>query len=102
MGGGNAQKSAMSRSKNADKAALAGRGGGGAAGMEKRSGGDMGSAMAIAQVSVFAGDALGMGGFCSFFASSSPSSFSALSSSSLSLSESSPSLTEEREQNYCE
>mmetsp|Transcript_32242 Transcript_32242/g.73149 ORF Transcript_32242/g.73149 Transcript_32242/m.73149 type:complete len:81 (+) Transcript_32242:97-339(+) len=36
MGGGNAQKTAMSRAKNAAKAAKDGAGGGGASGKEKR------------------------------------------------------------------
>merc|ERR1711974_308883 len=36
MGGGNAQKSATARAKNAEKAAQAAKGGGGAAGVAKR------------------------------------------------------------------
>jgi len=48
MGGGNAQKSAMSRQKNADKKSSEGKGGGGKAAMEARKGGDMSSAMEAA------------------------------------------------------
>jgi len=49
MGGGNAQKTAMSRQRHAAKEAEKGKGGGGKAGMEARKGGDMASAMAAAQ-----------------------------------------------------
>ena len=49
MGGGNAQKSAMSRQKNAEKAAAGANAGGGKAGIDKRATSDMGSAMAAAQ-----------------------------------------------------
>ena len=49
MGGGNAQKSAMARQKNAEKASAASKGGGGKAGMEARKGGDQGAAQAAAQ-----------------------------------------------------
>lgn len=48
MGGGNAQKSAMSRQKNDAKAAAEGKGGGGKAGMAQRSGGDMKASMEAA------------------------------------------------------
>ena len=48
MGGGNAQKSAMSRQRNNEKKAAEGKGGGGAAGMQARKGGDMKAAMEAA------------------------------------------------------
>lgn len=49
MGGGNAQKTAMSRQRHQAKLDAEGKGGGGKAGMEARKGGDMASAMAAAQ-----------------------------------------------------
>jgi len=49
MGGGNAQKTAMSRKKHLEKAESEGRGGGGKAGMVARSGANMAEAMAAAQ-----------------------------------------------------
>ncbi|EOD20147.1 hypothetical protein EMIHUDRAFT_117742 [Emiliania huxleyi CCMP1516] len=49
MGGGNAQKSAMARQKNAEKAAKEGQGGGGAAGMKARSADSSVHAAAIAE-----------------------------------------------------
>ena len=49
MGGGNAQKTAMSRQKHLAKEEAKGKGGGGKSGMEARKGGDMVSAMAAAQ-----------------------------------------------------
>eukprot|EP01031_Cornospumella_fuschlensis_P035464 gene35464-42986_t len=49
MGGGNAQKSAMARARNMEKAAGAKNSGGGKDGMEARKGGNMAEAMAAAQ-----------------------------------------------------
>lgn len=49
MGGGNAQKTAMSRKKHQDKIDGEGKGGGGKAGMEARKGGDMAKEMEKAQ-----------------------------------------------------
>ena len=48
MGGGNAQKSAMARQRNAAAAAAEGKGGGGTAGMAER-GGDTAAKIAASQ-----------------------------------------------------
>ena len=48
MGGGNGQKSAQARERNAAKKRQAGSGGGGKAGMDARKGGDMETAKAAA------------------------------------------------------
>lgn len=49
MGGGNAQKSAMARLRNMEKANASKNSGGGLKGKEARSGGNMAEAMAAAQ-----------------------------------------------------